>query len=287
MALDPLAITKWSSRVLEQLRDAHVYKLGTNSDYEGEIKFADAVKIFTAPRFTTSAYTKTQNPLTASVTYQEISPAEQLLTIANRQYFAGSTDNLEKLIAMMGGKMWEEAIQGGAWELADDVDDEIASVMAAGVSATNVLAARTLGLGLNARAFDLLVDMKTAFQKANVPPNRRHVFVPPEFAGLLSKDDRFTGFNTPNASANIRGDLIYSGIQTMTLHETNNAPVSGTTYTIIAAWEGACTTAEQLNEIEYFDKFENSFNKGVRQEVVWGSKVTVPQGIVTCSVQFA
>lgn len=282
MALDALAITKWSSRILEQLRDAHVAKLGTNQDYEGEIRFADAVKIFTAPRFTTAAYVRD----TTSVSYQRMNPAEQLLTIGNRQYFAGKVDNLEKLIAMMGGKIWEEAIEGGAWELADDIDDEIFTTMAAGVAAANVIPGRSLGSGMGASAYDLLVDMKVLFAKSNVPPNRRHVFVPPEFSGLLSKDDRFVGFNTPNASTNIRGELIYTGIQSMTLHETNNLPVSGSTVTVIAAWEGATTTAEQLNEIEYFEKFEATFDKGVRQEVVWGSKVTQPQGIITCACNF-
>lgn len=282
MSLDPTAITKWSTKLIADLRDAHVYKMGTNQDYEEDIRYAAAVKIFQAPRFQTASYTRDST----SVSYSRMNPTEQVFIVDQRQYFGGKVDDLEKLISMAGGRIWEESIQGGAWELADDVDDYIAAAMAAGVATDNVMTARTIGLGLNANAFDFCVEAKILFQKKNVPPNRRHLFAPPEFFGFLAKDERFTGFNTPQAVTNIRGEISIP-IQGFTLHETNNAPVSGTTYTIIAAWEGAMTYGEQLNEIQYFDKFEASFDQGVRQELVFGGKVTQPQGLATCSVQFA
>lgn len=283
MSLDALAITKWSSKLIADLRDAHVYKLGTNQDYEDEIKYAAAVKIFQAPRFQTAAYTRDST----SVSYVRMSPAEQVFIVDQRQYFGGKVDNLEKLIAMAGGRIWEESIQGGAWELADDVDDYIAAALAAGVASANVMPARTIGLGLNANAFDWLVEAKILFQKANIPPNMRHVFAPPEFFGFLAKDSRFTGFNTTDAQTNIRGLQTGKVVQGFTLHETNNAPVSGTTYTVMAVWEKAMTYGEQLAEIQYFEKFEASFDQGVRQELVFGGKVTQPQGIASCAMQFA
>ena len=283
MSIDALAATKWSAKLLQDLRDAHVYKLGTNQDFEDEIKANAAVKIFQANRFTTSSYTRDST----TVTYQRMQPAEQIFIVDQRQYFGGKVDDLEKVIAMAGGRIWEETIMGGAWELADDVDDFIATTMSAGVASANIMPARTIGLGLNANAFDLLVEAKVLFQKANVPPTMRHAFAPPEFFGFLAKDSRFTGFNTPQASMNIRGENIINTIQGFTLHETNNAPVTGTTYTVIFAWEKAMTYGEQLDKLQYFEKFETTFDQGVRQDLVFGGKVTQPQGIATCAVQFA
>lgn len=282
MALDALAVTKWSGRHLAALTDAHVFKLGTNRNYEGEIKFAAALKIFQATRPTTAAYTRD----TTTISYTRLTPSEQVLNIDQRQYWQMKVDNLEKHLAIAGGSIWEEQIKGGAWELADDVDDFIRDAMSTATPSGATLTARTIGLGLNANAYDLIVDMSVELDEVNVPRTGRHVFVPPAFCGFLNKDPRFVSFNTDKARATIRGEAV-GMIQYMTIHESNNIALSGTTYTVQGAWDQAYTYAEQLAEMEFFDKLEGSFDQAVRAELVFGGKAIQPQGLVKCAVQFA
>lgn len=283
MAWDALAQTKWSDKHLEQLRDAHVFKMGTNQDYEGEVRYAAALKIFMAARPQTAAYTRDST----TITYTRLTPSEQFLVIDNRQYWQFKVDKLEKSLSSTGGsRMFEEQIQGGAWELADDVDDFIRDGMSSATPSANTLTARTLGLGLNANTYDMLVDMSVVLDQNNVPRNMRHAFIPPNVHGLLKKDERFVSFNTAEAVSNIRGKAV-GMVESLEIHVSNNIALSGSTYTVQAAWEKAFTYAEQLSHIEHFDKLEGSFDEAVRSELVFGGKAVQPQGLVKCAIQVA
>ncbi len=282
MAWDALAQTKWSAKHLQVLTDAHVFKLGTNQDYEGEVKFAAALKIFMAARPQTAAYVRD----TTTITYTRLTPSEQVLAITERQYWQFKVDDLEKHLAIGGGSMFSEQVEGGAWELADDVDDFLRDLMDAGTPTANTLAARTLGLGLNSNTYDLLVDLSRVLTENNVPKSGRHVFIPPLAEGLLNKDERFVSFNTAEARRQIKGMPI-GMVQDMDVHVSNNIVLSGSTYTIQAAWVKATTYAEQLSDIQHFEKLEASFDQAVRSELVFGGKVVQPQALSNCDVQFA
>ena len=112
------------------------------------------------------------------------------------------------------------------------------------------------------------------------------MFICPAYKGFLTKDPRFTSFNTAEAVKNIRGAVI-GMVEDMEVHVSNNLVLSGSTYTIQACWKGAATYAEQLSELEMFERFEDSFDQGYRSELVFGGKVTHPQGLANCDVQFA
>lgn len=284
MAWDALAQTKWSSKLLQALTDAHVFKLMTNQNYEDEIRHNATVKIFMASRPSTATYTRDST----TIAYQRLTPGEQNFVVDQRRYWAIKVDNLEKHIAFKSGEIWEEEISGGGWELADDVDDYIRDAMASSTPTANILDPRTLGLGLNANAYDLLVDMATTFKNNNIRGNSAslHVAVPPAFVGLLYKDDRFVSFNTDKARQTIRGEPV-GVVQNITIHESNNVAVSSSTYTIQAAWKQAYTYGEQLDDMEYIDKFEDNFDQGARAQLVFGGKAVQPQGLVYCKVQFA
>jgi hypothetical protein len=281
MTLDPAAKTIISDKLLMDLRDAHVFKLGTNQNYEDEIRSNAVVKILSAGRPTTQAYTRE-----GTITWERIPVGEQFFVVDQRQYFARKVDNLEKHLAAAGGKIIAEELRGGAWELADDVDDFIRDMMSTATPSTHTLTARTIGLGLNASAYDLLVDLSTTLDDYNVPRTGRHVFINPSYKGFLTKDPRWTSFNTAEAQKNIRGAPI-GMVEDLEVHVSNNLAVSGTTYTIQAAWDQASTYGEQLEETQMFDRFEDSFDQGYRSELVFGGKVVIPRGLAKCAVQFA
>ncbi len=282
MALDAAAMTKWSGKMLKELRDAHVFKLMTNQDYEGDVKYAAALKIFSVPEVTTTSYTRD-----GTITYSRPTPGELVLVIDQRQIFALKVDNLEKQLASAGGlSLWEKTIQRGAFQLADDVDDFIRDAMNTGTPSANTLTSRTIGLGLNANAYDLLVDLSTTLDNNNVPRQGRHVAIPPAYKGFLTKDPRFTSFNTAEAVSNIRGKPI-GMVENLEVHVSNNVAVSGTTYTIQAAWDGAMTYGEQLEDLRYIPVTAGDKDERVDSELVFGGKVIVPQGLANCDVQFA
>ena len=280
MALDALALTKWSARFLTLLEDAHVFKLGTNRNYEGEVQAAAALKVFTDPEVTTTAYARGD-----TITYSRLTPGEQVLVIDQRQVWAIRVDSLEKLLAR--GSLWERALKRGAWQLADDVDDFIRDAMDSATPTAQTLTARTIGLGMGlANAYELLVDLDKALTKANVPPDGRHVFISPDYEGFLTKDPRFSSFNTAEARKTIRGTAI-GMVSNMEVHVSNNLVVSGTTYTIQAAWDGAMTYAEQLSEIRQIPVTAGDKDERADSELVFGGKVLLPMGLANCDVQFA
>jgi len=281
MSLDALAKTIWSDKFLMSFRDAHVYKKGTNQDYEGEIRANAAVKIFTPARPSTDTYTRDST----TISYQRLTPGEQIFVVDQRRHWGIKVDSLEKHLAQGGGKMWEEEIQGGAWELADDVDDFVRDLMVNGAGTT--LNSRTLGIGaMTSNAYDLIVEFETTLKNEKVPPGGWHVFVPPEFSGLVARDDRFTGFNTPQARTTIRGG-IETTIRGFTYHETTNGSISGTTHTIVAGSEKGTTYGEQLSELRFIEETAGDFDQRADSELVFGGKVTRPEAIVKCAVQFA
>lgn len=283
MALDPLAMTVWSDKYVQSFNDAHVFKKGTNQNYDDEIKANAAVKIFTPARPTTAAYTRDST----TITYQRLTPGEQVFIVDQRQHWGIKVDSLEKHIAQGGGRMWEEEIRGGAWELEDDVDDFLRDLMIAGTATANVLNARTLGTGaLVSKAFDLITEFETTLKTRNVPPGGWHLFVPPAFSGLLARDDRFTGFNTSDARRTIRGG-IETVIRGFEYHETNNDYVSGSSHTIIACTDQATTYGEQLSELRHIPVTAGDYDERCDSELVFGGKVIRPEGICTCVVQFA
>lgn len=283
MALDPAAQTVWADKLELEFRDAHLFQMGTNKDYEGDVRFNEAVKILTPARPTSSAYVRD----TTTITYERLTPGEQVFAPDQRTHFGIKVDSLEKHLAKNGGKLWEEELRGGAWEMQDDIDDYIRDLMIAGVASANVLNARTLGVGaMTSNAYDLVVEFETTLKNAKVPPGGWHLFVPPEFSGLIARDDRFTGFNTPAARTTIRGGLE-TQIRGFTYHETTNSSVSGSNYTIIACSERGTTFAEQMSRLRFIEKTAGDFDERADSEVVYGGKVVRPDAIATCVVQFA
>lgn len=282
MALDAAFQTKWSAKMIEDLRDAHVFKMGTNQDYQGDVVENAVLKIFMVPSVTTSSLT-----IGGTITYTRPTPGEMQLVIDQRQYFALRVDKLEQQLASAGGlTLWEKTIQRGAYELADDVDDFIRDTMQTDTPSANQLTARTIGLGLNANAYELLVDLSVTLDNNNVPRMGRHVFIPPAYKGFLTKDPRFTQYNTAEAVKNIRGAPI-GMVEDMEVHVSNNIALSSTTYTIQACWEGGFTYGEQLSDLRYIPVTAGDVDERVDSELVFGGKTTVPQSLASCDVQFA
>lgn len=285
MSLDDLALAKSSAKLLDDFKPMLVYSQFCNRDYEGDVKFNGSVKIYQAGIPTVRTYTRGG----AALTYDRVNPGEQVMRITQRDYFALEADDLEKQLAFAGGEMWQRTVRNGAFSLAQTVDTYISgTILKLGVPSANVLAQRTVGLGLASNIYDLIVDLRRVLQDNNVPmtPGSLKLALPPAGRALLRKDDRFVGFNTPEAVKNIQGAPI-GEIDGVEILVTTQVPVSGSTYTIICGSVEGTTYAEQLSKMENVPRDKDDFEDRVRSQLVFDAKVTQPQCLASCDVQFA
>ena len=134
------------------------------------------------------------------------------------------------------------------------------------------------------------------FAEQNVPLEGRWVVIDPVFAEKL-KDENSKLINNdynPGADQLTNGKLIEGTIRGFKVYVSNNLPKIGsgpgipdtngssTDYgVILAGWQGAAATAEQLAKTESF-RDPQSFGDIVRGMHLYGRKVLKPQGLVRC-----
>ena len=130
------------------------------------------------------------------------------------------------------------------------------------------------------KAYDLLVDVKVALNKANAPKENRFVVVCPEFLGMLEKDARFTRHE------GVLAEGVVGVVAGMEVRESNNVPFvsSKKEFTLLAGSESAITFAGQITEIEPY-RLENSFADAVKGLYCYGTKVLQPMALVNATVK--
>lgn len=278
MTINLVIPSLWASRLLLNLNDAHVYANLLNRDYEGEIKaHGDQVRINSIGRVTIRSFTK-GSAITGPETLQD---SQLSLLIDQGDYFNFIIDDADK--AQQKPKLMSDAMREAAWGLSDTVDAFVASLLQSGVATAapdNTLTAITAGTGAgDDDAYEALVDLSVLLDAQNVPSGDRWVVVPPWFHGLLRKDPRFVSFGTDQNLKTARGAPI-GQVSTLTVHQSNNVPLSSTTYTIIAGYKGAATFANQVESVEAFrppDRFGDAM-KGLH---IYGAKVTRPYALAS------
>lgn len=293
----------WAASLLENLRPAHVYANCVNRDYDGEIRnFGDTVRINNIGGVTISSYTKGSTALTP----QALVGAGQTLNINQAKYFYFAIDDVDK--AQNQPSVMAAAMREAAWGIADATDTYLAStVLANAIDSANVLTAQVVGTGAgDADAFEVLVDLRKRLEISNAPRVDRWCVIPPWYEAMLLKDPRFTSFGTQTNMAlavngpgtNVAGGETPSQLALgsagngalarllgMTVYVSNNVPVSGSAYTVIAGYKGAATYAESIAEgsPEAF-RLQTGFQDAVRGLHVYGATVTRPSALASIAV---
>lgn len=136
--------------------------------------------------------------------------------------------------------------------------------------------------------FNRLLDMQ------NVPKEGRYVVLDPVFIEkLMDENSKFiNGDYNPGADQLTNGKLIEGKIRGFKVYESNNLPQVGTgagtvstvgsstNYgVILAGWEGAAATAQQLEKTESF-RDPTAFGDIVRGMHLYGRKILKPQGLL-------
>lgn len=271
----------WNARLLNALRNDLVYTNLFNRNYEGEIRQAgDTVHINTITDISIKDYTRNtdiDNP-------EQLTTADQTLVVDQAKYYNFYLNDVDKAQALPG--LIDAAMASASHGLAEAVDKYLAGLLAAASGTiTAGLGSTSTPLTVTAQsAYELLVDMKTAMDKANVPKMGRKVVLPPEFEGFMLKDARFAANGGKGENRLENGAVARAA--GFDIYISNNVPnTSGAKYKVIASTQESNTYAEQLVKTEAYRR-EKGFDDGVKGLLVYGAKIIRPAAVAVATVNF-
>lgn len=294
----------WAKTYLTFLKKELVFADVVNRDYQGEIKnMGDTVHVLTPAPVTITAYTRNSQALLPQI----LSGTSQPMNIDQADYFYFGIDDLDE--AQKTGNLMNAEMEDAAYRMRNTIDSFIATTMAAGIQTDNTLEwggvdtsttnPAIVGGGTDDyNAYDVMVDLGTRMNLANVPGNGRFLIVDPYFVGWLLKDPRFSNFSTANSwevmkeGSSAGGSLgsLGSMLKKLTGFEirvSNNVPVSGSVYHIMAGHRSAVSFASQIADKspEAF-RLQTGFADVVRGLQLYGSKAFRPECLADIYVQY-
>jgi hypothetical protein len=288
----------WSGKLIENFYDATVLSAISNTDYEGEIRrMGDTVNIRTQPNITIREYVKGQN----LVVENPDSPKLQLL-IDKGEYFSCVEDDIDRVqsdIKLMD--MWSKDASEQMKVKIDQrvLTDMLPDIAAANKGATAGAQSAAFNLGTTGSpltvtkdgastttpVIDLIVDMGTVLDEANVPESDRFLVIPARMAGLIKKSELKDASLSGDSASPIRNGRL-GMIDRFTLYVSHNLNVSSGKTSIIAGHKMGFTFASQMTEMETI-RAQSTFGNIVRGLQVYGYKVTKGEALAQAVVQFA
>jgi len=288
--------TFWSATLLEDLKKELVFGSLTNSQYIGQVKYGQTLKIFSVSDVRITDYTPLDGFGTNWEPDRAYSKEAATLTIDNAKAFQFFVEDLEDravLVDLMSAIMSETT-----YALRDTVDQYIAELFenSLGLPAAGATPFLKTGAGEEIAAqltgtytfYDLLVDVDTLMNKNNVPRNGRWIVVPPELRALLLKDNRFVAnASSPQAYVSLLNGEVGQAAG-FTVKMSNNVPTLGGTldgsYRFYAGTNDALAFAYDVEKIETY-RPENRFADAVKGLFVYGAKVIRPVCVYKVAVK--
>jgi len=270
----------WSATLLEDLKKELVFGSLTNSQYIGEVRYGQSVKVFNVSGAAITDYNPVDGFGTGWTPSRAAAQQVTTLTIDKAKAFQFFIEDLEDravLVDLMSVIMRETT-----YGLRDTVDQYIAGLFESdavkfAVDGTG----NEVGVGLSSSYtfYDLLVDVDTLLNKNNVPRSGRWIVVPPELRALLLKDNRFiSNASSPQAYASLLNGEIGQAAG-FTIKTSNNiSPLSGGLDEYIRFYAGTNEALAFAYDIEKIETYrpENRFADAVKGLFVFGAKVIRP-----------
>ena len=281
----------YAKKVLYDFYKSTVWKMVTNTDYEGDFKSGgESIKIRKAPEITTNDYTKG-----LAITYEV--PAEDSIemTISYAKYQAFRVDDVDAV--QMDVDIMNMYSTDASERLNITVDVDVLTAMATGVNASNTGATAgaisgdiQLGAVTDAttnievdrtNALDKLVDLGQALDEQNIPQSDRFVIIPAWYASRLKLSDIKAADFTGDTSGVVRTGLI-GQVNGMKVYENNSvytaASGAETSYYVVAGHKLATSFALQMSKVDTL-KIQESFGEYWRTLWVYGIKVVRSEGL--------
>ena len=288
----------WSGKLIENFYDATVLSAISNTDYEGEIRrMGDTVNIRTQPNITIREYVKGQN----LVVENPDSPKLQLL-IDKGEYFSCVEDDIDRVqsdIKLMD--MWSK---DASEQMKVKIDQRVLTDMLPDIDAANKggtagaqsasfnlgttgspLTVTKDGASTTTAVIDLIVDMGTVLDEANVPESDRFLIIPAKMAGLIKKSELKDASLTGDSASPLRNGRL-GMIDRFTLYVSHNLNVSSGKTSLVAGHKMGFTFASQMTEMETI-RAQSTFGNIIRGLQVYGYKVTKPEALAQAVVTFA
>ena len=288
----------WSGKLIENFYDSTVLAAISNTDYEGEIRNqGDTVNIRTQPNITIREYVKGQN----LVVENPDAPKLQLV-IDKGEYFSCVEDDIDRVqsdIKLMD--MWSK---DASEQMKIKIDQRVLTDMLPGIGALNKgatagqqsaafnlgttgapLTVTKDGAGGTTAVVDLIVDMGTVLDEANVPESDRFLVIPARMAGLIKKSELKDASLTGDSTTPIRNGRL-GMIDRFTLYVSHNLNVSSGKTSLIAGHKMGFTFASQMTEMETL-RAQSTFGNIIRGLQVYGYKVVKPEALSQAVVTFA
>jgi hypothetical protein len=289
----------WSGKLIENFYDATVLAAISNTDYEGEIRnMGDTVNIRTTPEITIRDYVKGQ-----TLTVENPDKPKLQLVIDKGEYFACVEDDVDKVqsdINLMDTDTWSK---DASERMKIKIDQRVLTDLLPDIAATNKgatageqsasfnlgttgspLTVTKDGASSTTPVVDLIVDMGTVLDEANVPEADRYLVIPAKMAGLIKKSELKDASLTGDGTSVVRNGRL-GMIDRFTIYVSHNLYVDSGKYSIIAGHKMGFTFASQMTEMESL-RAESTFGNIIRGLQVYGYKVVKPEAIAQAVVSF-
>ena len=287
----------WSGKLIENFYDATVLAAISNTDYEGEIRqYGDTVNIRTTPEITIRDYVKGQ-----TLVVENPDKAKIQLIIDKGEYFSCVEDDVDKVQSDIN--LMDTWSKDASERMKIKIDQRVLTDILPGIASTNKgltageqsasfnlgttaapLTVTKDGASSTTSVVDLLVDLGTVLDEANVPEADRFVIIPAKMAGLIKKSELKDASLTGDSMSIVRNGRL-GMVDRFTIYVSHNLAVSSGKYSIIAGHKMGFTFASQMTNMETI-RSESTFGNIVRGLQVYGYKVVKGEALATSVVTF-
>lgn len=287
MATDKFIPQVWSAKILEALDKELVYAQLFNTDYEGEITEAgDTVHIAQVGDVTIKDFTcDTDIDAPEDVTAEDLT-----LVIDQSKYFNVSICDVNAAQSKIS--LLDTATQRAGYGFSDVCDQFLGNLLATSGTVKTGLGTKASPIAVTAgNAYETLVKMKTALDKANLPKQERKVVVPPDFEGFMLLDPRFVAVPVDASQERLTEGTVYraAGFEILTSNNVPSATDGGsgstTVFSIVGSSPIQGTFAQQILKTEAY-RPEKRFADAVKGLHVYGAKVLRPEVVAVATVSF-
>ena len=208
-----------------------------------------------------------------TVTYEDVSDTAVTLEINQDKAFSFKVADLDALRSSLGLK--DSQAKRASYNLKKEVDAYVFSLH--GDSGLTLPAKEVTP----ANVLQLIGEAKEHLEKQNVQDGRIWIVVPPFIkTKLMLAGIKFQINNGVNGS----GAIGFTDELGCDIFVSNQLAARDDTVYMMAGSYSAIAYAEQLLDVQYIDRLENSFDSAVRGRIVFGAMVVKPQELITIPV---
>ncbi len=276
----------WSKKLNARFYASTVLMQIANRNWEGEIKSAGSKVMI---RQTPSINIGTYDPMSPSVSYQNLGEEKLELLIDQARSFAFKVDDVLKAQADIN--LINEATQDAAENMKIAIDRQVLGTVYADVAASNVVDAASSGNEITKdNILDVIITAAQKLDEQNIPESGRWLVLPPWMCAMIKKSD-FRDASLAGDTVSIARNGRLGIVDRFTIYMSNNLAITDATgkkpgdtgyaaatarTKVMAGTKHFLSFASQFNNVETL-RLENQFGDGVRGLNVFGYKVVKPE----------